>query len=64
VESILDHYLSFLKTTQGLADAMLVLKRLHVEPFLRSLETTDTLIDLRSLAVSTVHDYIIAQASH
>ena len=37
-ESILGHYLDFLKTTQGLADATLVLRRLHVQPFLRSLE--------------------------
>ena len=55
----LGHYLSFLKTTQGLADATLVLRRLHVEPFLRSLETTGVLSNLCGLAPSTVHDYII-----
>lgn len=58
-DSILGHYLSFLKTTQGLANATLVLRRLHVEPFLRSLEKTGVLADLRGLAPSTVHDYII-----
>jgi integrase/recombinase XerD len=57
--SILGQYLSFLKTTQGLADATLVLRRLHVEPFLRSLETTGVLSDLCCLAPSTIHDYII-----
>lgn len=62
VESILGQYLSFLKTTQGLADATLVLRRLHVEPFLRSLEATDMLIDLRSLAPCTVHDYIVTMS--
>ena len=30
---ILGQYLTFLKTTQGLADATLVLRRLHVKPF-------------------------------
>jgi integrase/recombinase XerD len=59
-ESILGRYLDFLKTTQGLADATLVLRRLHVKPFLGSLEVGGLLADLRSLAPSTVHDYIIA----
>ncbi len=58
-DSILGHYLSFLKTTQGLADATLVLRRLHVEPFLRSLDTSGVLTHLCDLAPSTVHDYII-----
>jgi integrase/recombinase XerD len=58
-DSILGHYLSFLKTTQGLADATLVLRRLHVEPFLRSIEPTGVLADLCGLSPSTVHDYII-----
>ncbi len=59
-DSILGRYLDFLKITQGLADATLVLRRLHVKPFLRSLEVGGVLTDLRSLAPSTVHDYIIA----
>jgi integrase/recombinase XerD len=59
-DSILGHYLRFLKTTQGLADATLVLRRLHVQPFLRALERTGVITDLRGLAPSTVHDYIIA----
>lgn len=59
-DSILGHYLSFLKTTRGLADATLVLRRLHVQPFLRALERTGVIADLRGLAPSTVHDYIIA----
>ena len=59
-DSILGHYLRFLKTTQGLADATLVLRRLHVQPFLRALERTGVIADLGSLAPSTVHDYIIA----
>ena len=58
-ESILGRYLEFLKTTQGLADATLVLRRLHVQPFLRSLQVSGVLPDLRGLAPSTVHDYII-----
>jgi integrase/recombinase XerD len=58
-DEILGHYLHFLKTSQGLADATLVLRRLHVRPFLRSLESSALLVDLRSLAPSTVHDYII-----
>jgi integrase/recombinase XerD len=33
---------------------------LHVAPFLRSLEKTGVLSDLRGLAPNTVHDYIIA----
>jgi site-specific recombinase XerD len=57
---ILGQYLTFLKTTQGLADATLVLRRLHVKPFLLSLETSGVITDLRRLAPSTVHDYIIA----
>jgi len=57
---LLDHYLNFLKNTQGLADATLVLRRLHVKPFLRSLEESGALIHLRGLAPSTVHDYVIA----
>ena len=60
VDSILGRYLDFLKITQGLADATLVLRRLHVKPFLHSLEVGGALSDLRSLAPSTVHDYIIA----
>ena len=60
VEAILGHYLNFLKNSQGLADATLVLRRLHVEPFLRTLENGGVLADLRGLAPSTVHDYIIA----
>jgi integrase/recombinase XerD len=56
---ILGQYLTFLKTTQGLADATLVLRRLHVKPFLLSLETTGVLTDLRGLAPSAIHDYII-----
>jgi integrase/recombinase XerD len=59
-DSILGHYLSFLKTTQGLADATLVLRRLHVEPILHSLERAGVLVDLRGLAPNIVHDYIIA----
>ena len=57
---ILGQYLTFLKTTQGLADATLVLRRLHVKPFLLSLETTGGITNLRELAPSTIHDYIIA----
>src|SRR5438067_567914 len=57
---ILGRYLTFLKTTQGLADATLVLRCLHVKPFLLSLETTGGFIDLSGLAPSTIHDYIIA----
>jgi site-specific recombinase XerD len=59
-DSILGQYLTFLKTTQGLADATLVLRRLHVKPFLLSLETTRGITNLRELAPSTIHDYIIA----
>lgn len=59
VEALLGHYLNFLKNSQGLADATLVLRRLHVEPFLRMLERGGMLADLRGLAPSTVHDYII-----
>ena len=57
---ILGQYLTFLKTTQGLADATLVLRRLHVKPFLLSLDTTGGITNLRELAPSTIHDYIIA----
>lgn len=60
VEALLGHYLDFLKDSQGLADATLVLRRLHVEPFLRTLELGGVLADLQGLAPSTVHDYIIA----
>jgi integrase/recombinase XerD len=60
VDELLGSYLRFLKTTQGLADATLVLRRLHVKPFLVSLENSGVLADLRRLAPSTVHDYIIA----
>lgn len=59
VEALLGHYLNFLKDSQGLADATLVLRRLHVEPFLRTLENGGGLADLHGLAPSTVHDYII-----
>ena len=50
VEALLGHYLNFLKDSQGLADATLVLRRLHVEPFLRTLEQGGTLADLHELA--------------
>ena len=56
---LLGRYLDFLKTSQGLADATVVLRRLHVAPFLQSLEKQGALSDLRSLAPSVVHDYII-----
>ena len=56
---LLDRYLNFLKTSQGLADATVVLRRLHVGPFLQSVEKQGTLSDLRRLAPSVVHDYII-----
>lgn len=59
VAALLGHYLNFLKNSQGLADATLVLRRLHVEPFLRMLERGGMLADLRGFAPSTVHDYII-----
>lgn len=59
---LLNAYLAFLKMQQGLADATLVLRRLHVEPFLRSLETAGVLADLRGLAPATVHDYIIERS--
>jgi site-specific recombinase XerD len=58
----LDFYLNFLKRSQGLADATLVLRRLHVHPFLRSLERTGALADLRGLLPSTIHDYVIKTA--
>src|SRR5438046_588652 len=35
---LLDHYLNFLRSPQGLAEATIVLRRLHVAPFLQSLE--------------------------
>ena len=60
VEALLGHYLNFLKNSQGLADATLVLRRFHVEPFLRTLQNGGALADLHGLAPSTVHDYIIA----
>ncbi len=59
VGELLGEYLKFLKDSQGLADATLVLRRLHVEPFLRSLEQNGTAADLHSLLAGTVHDYII-----
>jgi integrase/recombinase XerD len=58
-DALLNHYLSFLKKSQGLADATLVLRRLRVKPFLASLEKSGILADLGGLAPSTVHDYII-----
>jgi integrase/recombinase XerD len=61
-DELLDCYLKFLKKSQGLTDATLVLRRLHVAPFLRSLEEAGVLANLRGLAPSTVHDYIIATA--
>jgi integrase/recombinase XerD len=59
-DAILGQYLCFLKTYQGLADATLVLRRLHVGPFLRAIEKSGDLANLRVLAPSVVHDYIIA----
>lgn len=59
-DEILGEYLTFLKNSQGLADATLVLRRLHVEPFLRSLEAGGIVVNLPGLAPSTIHDYIIA----
>jgi site-specific recombinase XerD len=56
---LLERYLNFLRTSQGLADATVVLRRLHVGPFLQSLEKQGALSNLRSLAPSIVHDYII-----
>jgi integrase/recombinase XerD len=56
---VLDAYLTFLNTHQGLAKATVVLRRLHVEPFLRSLEVSGVLTDISGLAPATVHDYII-----
>jgi len=56
---ILGQYLTFLKTAQGLADATLVLRRLHVKPFLLSLERTGVITDLRGLAPNAIHDYVI-----
>src|ERR1039458_1868648 len=43
---LLGRYLDFLKTSQGLADATVVLRRLHVAPFLQSLEKQGALSDL------------------
>lgn len=56
----LARYLDFLGTSQGLAPATLVLRRLHVEPFLRYLDRSGALANLHGLAASAVHDYIIA----
>ena len=57
-DELLDFYLNFLKRSQGLADATLVLRRLHVHPF----ERTGALADLRGLLPSTIHDYVIKTA--
>jgi len=56
---LLHCYLIFVRTSQGLSDATVVLRRLHVEPFLRLLEEQGTLPDLSDLVPSVVHDYII-----
>lgn len=56
---LLESYLDFLRTCQGVADATVVLRRLHVNPFLKSLEKQGMLANLRFLAPSVVHDYII-----
>jgi len=58
-DELLGCYLDFLRTYQGVADATVVLRRLHVKPFLKSLEKQGILSSLPALAPSVVHDYII-----
>ena len=56
---LLESYLEFLRKGQGVSEATVVLRRLHVTPFLRSLEKQGTISNLRALASSVVPDYII-----
>ena len=59
-DDYLTRYLDFLKTSQGLAQATLVLRRLHVQPFLGFLGRSGALAHFDELAPSLVHDYIVA----
>lgn len=56
---LLSKYLNFLRYTQEVAEATIVLRRLHVKPFLYDLEQRGKLSQLSDLAPATVHDYII-----
>ena len=59
-DELLRQYLNFLRNSQALAEATCVLRRLCVEPFLRFLNSGDTLPKLYELAPSTIHEYVIA----
>ena len=56
---LLESYLEFLRKGQGVSEATVGFRRLHVTPFLRSLEKQGTISNLRALAPSVVPDYII-----
>ncbi len=56
---LLDHYIGFLRTDQGVSDATIAIRRLFVNPFLNFLEQQGALDHLLSLEPRLIHDYVI-----
>jgi integrase/recombinase XerD len=56
---LVDSYVDFLRGTQGVSEATIVLRRQFVTPFVGHLERANTIDDLKELAPSLIHDYVI-----
>jgi integrase/recombinase XerD len=59
VSLLLKEYLDFERNCKGNAEATLVLRRLFVTPFLRSLARRKTTVHLSELSPDRIHDYVI-----
>jgi site-specific recombinase XerD len=59
VSSLLKEYLDFERDCKGSAAATLVLRRLFVRPFLRSLARRKTMAHIGELSPNQIHDYVI-----
>lgn len=59
VLSLLKQYLDFERDSKGNATATLVIRRLFVKPFLRSLARRKTMTHIGELSPDQIHDYVI-----
>lgn len=59
VSLLVESYLAFLRDTQGVSEATVVLRRQFIRPFLNHLGQEGKLPDFAHLAPSVIHDYVI-----
>ena len=58
-EVLVESYLAFLRDTQGVSEATVVLRHQFIRPFLTQLAQEGKLPDFVHLAPSVIHDYVI-----